>query len=216
MRVRWAGTMSLLGGVYFMVSGIAFAVAHGSTTYNRNDPWLGVSAVELSQFMFLSPLFFFIALLGYEESFEKVGRMGRVGLRTAQGSCLLQSVSFILQTNIVDPLTEWRSPVVVGGWLLFLLTVLSFVVGMSLWGAALAVRRALPRAEALLFLAVGVCSLGALLLEFWISETSDGSLMWEIAIGVKNVPLALCWMGLGVASLSRAGRRGDGFGSMRA
>ncbi|TLS51099.1 hypothetical protein FE782_17070 [Paenibacillus antri] len=216
MRVRWAGAMSLLGGVYFMFAGIVFAVTHGSTTYNRNDPWLGLSAVELSQFMFLSPLFFFIALLGYEESFGKVGRMGRVGLRAAQGSCLLQAVSYVLQTNVVDPLTEWRSPVVIGGWMLFLLTVLSFAVGMFLWGAALAVRRALPRAEALLFSGIGVCSLGALLLEFWISETSDGSLMWEIAIGAKNVPLALCWMGLGVALLSRTGRKSDGFGGVKA
>jgi len=202
MKVPLPGISGLAGGVCFLFQSVAFAMTHGSTTVNRNESWLGIDAVDFGKLLFIAPLLFFFALLGYEESFAKVGRIGRFGLRLAQASCLLQSVSFVLQTSVVDPLTEWRSPIVIGGWLLYLLTVVLFSVGMSVSGAALAFRRTPARTEGMLFLAIGLCTFAAQLAELWISRQSDGSLMWNIAIAAKHFPAGLSWIALSVMTLS--------------
>jgi len=204
MRDRLAAVSSIVGGMLFIFQGVAFAVTHGSTTYNRNEAWLGVEAVVLAQTSFVPPLVLFLALLGYGRRSKGAGRAARFGLRLAQVSSVLLSISFILQTNIVDPLTEWQSPIVMSGWLLFLLAVPLVCLGCVLWGAA--ARKTLSGMERTLFLAVGVCTLGALAAEFWISGRSDGSLPWEIAIGAKNVPAGAAWIGLGIlASKGRSG-----------
>ncbi|MCI3926876.1 hypothetical protein MO973_42565 [Paenibacillus sp. TRM 82003] len=203
MRTPLSGLAGMLGGAYLLFSSVAFAMTHGSTTYNRNEPWLGVEAVDYSKFLFLYPLLFFVALLGYEESAARAGRLGRVGLRLAQVSCMLQSISYVMQCNIVDPLTQWQSPVVIWGWLLFLLTVPLFTIGILLWAIALRRRRLLSRTERISFSVVGVCSVAALLLESWISTRSDGSWMWELAIAAKNFPVAFGWMVLGFMMAKR-------------
>ncbi|HZG56290.1 hypothetical protein [Paenibacillus sp.] len=213
MKGRWTGVSGMIGGVAAIFTGISFAMTHGSTTANRNDAWLGVDAVVYSQFLFIPPLFLFVALLGYEEIYKRAGTAGRIGLRLAQASCLLQSISFILQTNVVNPLTDWRSPIVIGGWLLFLTTVVTFAIGMLIWGAALAAKRLATRAERALFPAIGALTVAVQLLEFWITGTSDGGLLWEVAIGAKQIPLGLAWIALGWigwAKRAAAARSGGG------
>ncbi|WP_027085517.1 hypothetical protein [Cohnella panacarvi] len=43
ISTAWAG---IAGGLLYLFFGAAFAMTHGSTTYNRNDTWLGFDSFD--------------------------------------------------------------------------------------------------------------------------------------------------------------------------
>ena len=109
-----------------------------------------------------------------------------------------------MQFWIVDVDRYFYSPLVLGGWILWLLSLLIATTGLIIAGSDIARTDALPGARYLV-LVIGLLALPTFFLQPWVVGNSDDTLPWRLLYGGRSVPYDLCWAWLG-SVLIGAGR----------
>lgn len=203
MRSRGSGWAGICGGLLYLFFGAAFVITHGSTTVNRNDTWLGFDNFDYGELGFVNPILFLLLTLGFERSADDMGKRGKFGIKLTQVSLALQAISHFITNNMIDLEHDWRGPIATNGWILYLFSVLLLLIGMLLWGLSL-LQKEDYRFLAYLLITTVVCLLATFVVGTWISKNSDGSRMWEVALGLTYLPVGLCWISLGVLRLSKS------------
>jgi hypothetical protein len=193
------GLAAIVGGILMMIETIFYAFTHGTTTEARHATLFGLTGRQHA--MLLNPTTWLLLAFGlvgvYAITASRIGRSGRIGFSIALTGHLLAFASWILQVWVANPDTQFESLPVIGGFVLWVLSLLIVAIGMIWFGIAILTTGALPRWN-LLPLLIGL--LLPLLLWFqgiYIAETSDSSPLWTLLYIVAPIPLSLCWILLG-------------------
>jgi hypothetical protein len=186
--IRWSGAVAMLGGVLFILASAAFAFTHGTQSQAQFGTLFGLTRAQYAKvFQPTIWLSFLIGVMGVNAILaERAKQLGKIGFITSALGYGLAAVNWILQD----------ANLVYGGFLLSLLAILIQTVGMTLFGLALMRAKALPRWNGLPLL-IGLLLLATGVFQSFVSDTSDGSLVWSLIYISASVPYSLCWMLLG-------------------
>ena len=169
------------------------------------DRILGLNSSQYSVLWTPFPLLGVVGLTGlYAVVSSRIGRAGKAGLAVAIVGLALSFVGGVMQFWILDVDTYFYSPLVLGGWLLWLLGLLIATTGLIIAGLDIARTDALPGTRYLV-LVIGLLALPTFLLQPWVVANSDDTLPWRLLYGGLSVPYDLCWAWLG-SVLIGAGR----------
>ena len=203
--IRWSGFALLVWAAHLLLREFIFAFTHGTTEAAMGDRILGLGSSQYSVVWTPFPLLGVVGLIGlYAVVSTSIGRVGKAGLMVAIVGLALSFVGGVMQFWILDVDTYFYSPLVLGGWLLWLLSLLIATTGLIIAGLGIARADALPGARYVV-LVIGLLALPTFFLQPWVVFNSDDSLSWRLLYGSLSVPYDLCWAWLGFV-LIRAGR----------
>jgi hypothetical protein len=188
----------LIGGVMFMLFGVTFVYSHGTTPQNRMLPIFGVNQVIV--LTIIASVFYIclgITLASLKKFVMETGKLGRYCYGIVLFSYITLLISLILQNIVVDPHTEWDSPISITGWIMQNLSWLSFTVGMVILGI-LFYKSGTFRHIALLNLLFGVLAILTFLGDLIIYSFSSGSVIWDIIHAAIYFPFGVVWILLAV------------------
>lgn len=184
----------ILGGILFILFGVVFTYSHGTTPQNRMLPIFGFDqAVILTMIAFLFYLCLGITLISFKKYVLKTGKLGCFSYRMVLMSIFLLLVSLIMQNIMVDPHTEWNSPVAITGWLLQNISWLLFTVDMVILGIKL-YKNGYSRQISLYTLLLGCLATLTFLGDFMIYRFSSGNVFWDIIHASIYLPLGFVWI----------------------
>ncbi len=203
--IRWSGLALLVWAAHLLVRDFIFAFTHGTTEAAMGDRILGLGSSQYSVMWTPFPLLGVVGLIGLNAVVaSRIGRAGKAGLWVAIVGLALSFVGGVMQFWILDVDTYFTSPLVLGGWLLWLLSLLIATTGLIIAGLGIARTDALLGARYLV-LVIGLLALPTFILQPWVVGNSDDTLPWKLLYGSLSVPYDLCWAWLG-AVLMGAGR----------
>jgi hypothetical protein len=193
------GLAAITGGIFLVIETIFYTFTHGTTTEARHATLFGLTGRQHA--MLLNPTIWLLLAFGlvgvYAITAGRIGRSARFGFFIALAGHLLAFVSWILQVWVANPDIQFESLPVMGGFILWLLSLLIVAIGMIWFGIAILRTGALPRWNALPLL-IGLLILPLLWFQgIYIAETSDGSSLWTLLYIAAPIPLSLCWLLLG-------------------
>lgn len=196
--VRWAGIALIVWALHWFVRDITFALTHGTTENDMSRRFLGLSALDYGRLWPPIGLLGVVGLVGvFVRVRSRMGWAGRAGLAVAVLGLVLLFMSSVMQVWIVDPVAEFYSPWVYGGWLLSLVAMLVLTVGLILAGLDIHRVAALTEGRSLLLLS-GLLFVPAILGRASLVGTySDGSPLFSLLYVGLFVPCELCWLRFG-------------------
>ncbi len=199
---RLSGLALILWALHMLVRDYIFAFTHGTTESAMDLTVLGLTS---SQYSVLWTAFAPLSLIGFAGVYGRVssrlGRLGRVGFFVAFLGLALWFISAVMQFWILDVDRYFHSPLVYGGWLLSLVSLLVLTAGLVLTGIAVQRANALPQARSLI-LVTGVLLLPTIALQVYLVQHSDDSLFTKLFYGSLSVPWDVCWAWLGYVLLA--------------
>ena len=205
--VRWGGVALILWAVHLLVRDFTFAFTHGTTEAYEGLTFLGLSA---GQYAVVWPAFAPLGLIGLAAAYVKVspqlGKVGTAGFVVAFTGLVLFFFASVMQ-NWTG--AGFYTPMVYGGWLLSLVSLLILAVGLVLAGIDVRRSNALPRGRSAILIA-GILLVPTGLLTGWIVGNSENTLPWQLLYGAVSVPYDLCWLWLGILLLAHPPQRTDG------
>ena len=203
--IRWSGLALLVWAAHLLVKDFIYAFTHGTTEAAMGDRIFGLNSSQYSIVWTPFALLGVVGLTGlYAVVSSRIGRAGKAGLMVAIVGLTLSFVGGVMQFWILDVDTYFYSPLVLGGWLLWLLSLLIATAGLVTAGLDIARRDALPGAR-FLVLVIGLLALPTFFFQPWVVANSDDTLPWRLFYGGLSVPYDLCWAWLG-SVLIAAGR----------
>ncbi len=203
--IRWSGLALLVWAAQMIVKDFIFAFTHGTTEAAMGDRIFGLNSSQYSVVWTPFALLGVAGLVGlYAVVSSRLGRAGNASLAVAIIGLALSFVGGVMQFWILDVDTYFSSPLVLGGWILWLLSLLITTIGLIIAGADIARAHAMPGARYLV-LVIGLLALPTFFLRSWVVGNSDDTLAWRLLYGSLSVPYDLCWAWLG-SVLIRAGR----------
>lgn len=195
--IRLSGLALILWALHMLVRDYVFAFTHGTTEGAMGLTVLGLTS---SQYSVLWTAFGPLSLIGfagvYGQASVRLGRVGTAGFLVAFLGLALWFISSVMQFWILDVDRYFHSPLVYGGWLLSLASLLVLTTGLILAGMAVQRADALPQARSLILL-IGILLLPTIALQVYLVQHSDGSLLTKLLYGSLSVPWDLCWVSLG-------------------
>jgi hypothetical protein len=195
--IRWSGFALVLWAVHLLVRDYVFAFTHGTTEAAMGLKVLGLTS---SQYSVLWTAFAPLGVIGfagvYVQLSPRLSRIGKAGFVVALLGLALWFMSAVMQFWILDVDRYFHSPLVYGGWLLSLVSLLVLTAGLGLAGVDVRRANALPRARSLI-LVIGITLLPTIVLQVYLVQHSDGSLLSKMLYGSLSVPCDLCWLWLG-------------------
>jgi uncharacterized membrane protein (DUF485 family) len=205
--VRWGGVALILWASHLLVRDFTWAFTHGTTEDYEGLRFLGLSS---GQYALVWPAFAPLGLIGLAAVFVRVsprlGAIGSAGFVIALVGLALYLVASVMQNWMG---ADFYSSMVLGGWLLSILSVFVLALGLVLAGIDILRANALPRGR-LVVLMAGILLVPTLLLTGYIVGNSENTLPWQLLYGGISVPYDLCWLWLGVLLLARTPRTTDG------
>lgn len=195
--IRWSGFALILWAVHLLVRDYVFAFTHGTTEAAMGLKVLGLTS---SQYSVLWTAFAPLGVIGfagvYVQLSPRLSRVGKAGFVIALLGLALWFMSAVMQFWILDVDRYFHSPLVYGGWLLSLVSLLVLTAGLGLAGLDVQRTNALPRARSLILM-IGIILLPTIFLQVYLVQHSDGSLLSKMLYGSLSVPYDLCWLWLG-------------------
>lgn len=184
----------IFGGILFFLFGVVFAYSHGTTPQNRMLPIFGMDqAAVLTTIALLFYICLGITLISLKKCVLKKGKPGWYSYQTVLLSNILLIVSLIMQNMMVDPLTEWNTPIAIIGWLLQNLAWFLFTVGMIILGIQL-FKNGSSRTISLFTVLLGFLATLTILGDLMIYSFSTGSFTWDIIQAMKYLPFSIIWI----------------------
>ncbi|WP_442600054.1 hypothetical protein [Neobacillus sp. D3-1R] len=184
----------ILGGILFFLFGVIFAYSHGTTPQNRMLPIFGLDqAVVLTAIAFLFYICLGITLISLNKYVLKNEKIDRFSHKIVLVSIVFLLVSLIMQNVLVDPHTEWNTPIAIIGWLLQNLSWFLFTVGMVILGIKL-YRNGSFRLISLLTILLGLLAALTILGDLMIYRFSNGSITWDLIQAIKYLPFSIIWI----------------------
>lgn len=210
--VRWGGVALILWASHLLVRDFTWAFTHGTTEAYMGLTFLGLSA---GQYAVVWPAFAPLGLIGlaavYVQLSPQLGKIGKAGFVVAFLGLALFFIASVMQNWMG---ADFYSPMVYGGWLLSLASVLLLAVGLVLAGIDIQRANSLPRGRSVILIA-GILLVPTSLLVGYIVGHSDDSLPWKLLYGGVSVPYDLCWLWLGFLLLARTSQSTDGSSAVR-
>ena len=187
----------LLWALHQVVRDYVFAFTHGTTEGASGLTVLGLTS---SQYSVLWTAFAPLSLIGfagvYVQVSSRLGKLGKAGFFVAFLGLALSFLAAVMQFWILDVDRYFHSPLVYGGWLLSLVSLLVLTAGLVLAGIAVQRANALPPARSLILI-IGILLLPTIAVQVYLVQHSDGSLITKLIYGSLSVPYDLCWAWLG-------------------
>jgi hypothetical protein len=203
--IQWSGLAALFGGLLSILFAYFYVFTHGSTQHNRDATLLGLTSTQYARLAVIWPLLILVGLMGlHARHSRRAERLERTGFIIAFIGTIILAVSYVLQVWIVDPDQHFYSLPVQVGWLLQLLAYPVHATGMVVLGIATLRAKVLPRWRSLPLM-IGVLTLPSLLLPFFVSAISSGTLLWDVMYGAFSLPYGLSWALLGYVLWSEKG-----------
>lgn len=200
--IRWSGFALILWALHLLVRDFIFAFTHGTTEAAMGLTFVGLDS---SQYSVLWTPFALLGLVGlagvYVQVSPRLSKLGKAGFVVAFCGLALSFIAAVMQFWILDVDTYFDSPLVLGGWLLSLVSVLVLTAGLVLAGLDIQRANALPRGRSVILL-MGVLLVPTVLFVAYIVGHSDDSFPWKLLYGGISVPYDLCWLWLGYLLLT--------------
>ena len=204
--IRLSGLALVLWALHLLVRDYVFAFTHGTT---EGAMGLRVLGLNSSQYSVLWTAFAPLAVIGfagvYVQVSPRIGRIGKAGFVVALVGLSLWFIAAVMQFWILDVDRYFYSPLVTGGWILSLVSLLVLTVGLVLAGIAVQRANALPPARSLI-LTLGILLLPTIALQVYLVQQSDDSLLTKLLYGSISVPYDVCWAWLGWVLFARTSR----------
>ena len=195
--IKLSGLALLVWALHMLVRDYVFAFTHGTTEGAAGFTVLGLTS---SQYSVLWTAFAPLSLIGiggaYMQASPRLGRLGRAGFVVVFLGLALWFIAGVMQFWILDVDRYFHSPLVYGGWLLSLVSLLILTVGLVLAGTDIQRAKALLRASSVILI-TGVLLLPTIVVQVYLVEHSDDSLLTKLIYGSLSVPYDLCWAWLG-------------------
>ena len=205
---RLGGLATVLGGMLWVGGALVFFVyTHGTTGADRMGTLVGLDGTDYGRMGVAWPALLLMGLTALRSGYgDRLGRLGRIGLRTSSVALAMQLASIVMQWWLKDPhvAKDFESVTLTLGFYLGALSYLVLAVGMVLFGADALRRRALGWASPVP-LAIGLLVLSTLLFES--SGLSTGSRTWDLIYAASSLPLGLCWVLLGALLWTKSNSR---------
>ncbi len=195
---RSGGFATVLGGLLWLGGALVFYVfTHGSTGTDRLGTLAGLDGTDYGRMGVAWPALLLAGLAALRAEYgDRLGRLGRNGLRTSSGALTMQLASVVMQWWLKDGhvAEDFESVTLTLGFYLGAVSYFVLAVGMTMLGIASLRRKALGWASPVP-LAIGLLVLPTLLFDF--SHLSTGTPTWDLIYAASKLPLSLCWMLLG-------------------
>jgi hypothetical protein len=195
--IKASGMALILWAMHLLVRDYIFAFTHGTT---EGALGLTVFGLTSSQYSSLWTAFAPLGLSGfagvYLQVSSRLSRLGKAGFLVAFIGLALWFVGAVMQFWILDVERYFYSPLVYGGWLLSLVSLLVLTAGLALAGIVVQRADALPPARPLILI-IGMLLLPTIALQVYLVQHSDDSLLTKLLYGSISVPYDLCWAWLG-------------------
>ncbi len=202
--IRLSGLALLLWVLHQIARDYIFAFTHGTTEGALGLTVLGLTS---SQYSVLWTAFVPLSLIGFAGVYIRVApglsRAGKAGFVVAFLGLAMSFLAAVMQFWILD-VEYFHSPLVYGGWLLSLLSLLVLTAGLILAGIAVQRANALPSARPLILI-IGILLLPTVFLQVDLVQHSDDSVLTKLLYGSISVPYDLCWAWLGWVLFARSG-----------
>ncbi len=200
--IKWSGYALILWALHLLVRDFIFAFTHGTTEAAMERTFLGLKG---SAYGVVWPAFALLAMVGLAGVYLKVsprlGTSGRTGLVIAFLGVALWFIANAIQFWILDTVKDFYTPMMLGGWLLSLVSYLVLATGLVLAGIDIQRADALPGGRSVVLIA-GILLVPTVLGVGYLVEHNDGSFPWQLLYGGLSVPYDLCWLWLGFRLLS--------------
>ena len=148
--ITWSGYALILWALHGLARDFVFAFTHGTTEAAMGRTFLGLNS---SQYSVVWTAFAPLGLVGlagvYLQAGPRLSRAGKAGFVVALLGLGLWFVAGVMQFWILDVDVYFHSPLVYGGWLLSLVSLLVLAAGLVLAGIAVHRSNALPPARSL-------------------------------------------------------------------
>lgn len=208
MSRTWSGFALSLWALHLLVRDFTFAFTHGTTEGAMGLTFLGVTS---KQYAIAWTAFGPLALVGaaglYSAISQRLGKLGKAGFAVTFLGLTSSFVAAVMQYWILDIDLYFYSPLIYGGWLLSLASVVVLSAGLILAGVDIARADALPGGRFLILVA-GLILVPTGLFVGYIVGHSNNSLPWQLVYGAVSVPYDLCWLRVGLTLLAdRTDRR---------
>jgi hypothetical protein len=194
--IKWSGFALIAWALHLLVRDYTFAFTHGSTEAAMGRTFLGLDVI---QYGLVWPAFAPLALVGLVGLYLRVspglGRSGKTGLVIAFLGVALWFIANVIQFWMLDTVKQFYSPMMLGGWVLSLVSYLVLATGLVVAGIEIQRAQALPGGSVVL--AAGILLLPTVVLVGYLVQHNDGSLPWQLLYGSLSVPYDLCWLRLG-------------------
>jgi hypothetical protein len=139
-----------LWALHLLVRDFIFAFTHGTTEAAMGLSFLGLNGKQYAQLWTAFVLLGVVGLAGlYVQVSPRLSKIGKAGFLVALLGIALSFMAAVMQVWILDPDKYFHSPLVYGGWLLSILSLFVFTVGLILAGINMRRANALPQGRSL-------------------------------------------------------------------
>ena len=189
---------AIAGGIVWIVGALGWLLTHGTQANWNTAQILGLTGTEFTQLLIAATALWVVAL-ATEVPRRRTARVAWVVSLVGVG---MVGVGALFETSIVDPVADFRHPLVQSGWLLFIGGLFPVLFAGML---ALAATSALARAERLAYAAIGAAA-PLPVIAFFVGGLNEGGIFGVAALALMHGAPGIGWMGLGLVRLRPAER----------
>jgi hypothetical protein len=202
LRSRALSIAGIAGSVGTMGSAFAYAYTHGSNTVNAMGSWLGLNELEWGRISVIIPVLLWAALLAFRLYVgERLERPFSIGYRLASAAMAMRVLSELPQFYINMRL-EYQSPLGLGSWFGYLLSVLLLTVGMLLMGIGCR-RSGITGIVGHAPLLIALLAIPTIAAGGFLAEISDDSTIFRVSAGILSIPQGVAWLWFSLVPLTR-------------
>ncbi len=202
IRIRALSLAGISGSAGVMGYAFVYAYTHGSNTVNAMGSWLGLNELEWGRVAAIIPVLLWASLLAFRRYVgNRVTRPFGIGYRLASAAMGMRVLSEIPQFY-VDMRLEYQSPLGLGSWFGYLLSVILLTLGMLLMGIGCRLA-GVTGVVAHAPLLIGLLTIPTIAAGGILAEISDDRTIFRVITGVLSIPQAMAWLWFSIVPLRK-------------